>query len=88
LKKEKQELSSKPSINLNASERRKSLFDNLDHCISLSREKMCSRGNSDRAKQSWGRLLVSAISVYGGLIKDYELLEIEDRLSKLEAQTT
>jgi hypothetical protein len=33
---------------------------------------MSSKGNSDSAKQAWGRLMVAAIGTYGNLIKDAE----------------
>jgi hypothetical protein len=80
------ETEQKPTSNPNPAERRNSLFAYLGHAIRLSHEKMSSRGNSDTAKQSWGRLMVSAISVYGSLIKDAELEDIEERLSVLENQ--
>jgi hypothetical protein len=76
----------KPTLNPKPSERRNSLFAYLGHAIRLSNEKMCSKGNSDSAKQSWGRLMVSAISAYGGLIKDAEMDDVESRLTKLEEQ--
>jgi len=60
-------------------ERRNSLFAYLGHVIKLSHEKMSSKGNSDSAKQAWGRLMVSAIGTYGSLIKD-AALEDEERL--------
>jgi hypothetical protein len=44
---------------------------------------MSSRGNSDSAKQGWGRLMVGAICTYGSLIKDAELEGIEERLTLL-----
>ena len=81
-----QETSQKPTSNPNSAERRNSLFAYLGHCIRLSHEKMSSKGNSDSAKQSWGRLMVSAIATYGGLIKDAELEDIEERLVLLEEE--
>jgi hypothetical protein len=47
---------------------------------------MSSKGNSDSAKQGWGRLMVAAIGTYGSLIKDAELEDIEERLVLLETQ--
>jgi len=47
---------------------------------------MSSKGNSDNAKQAWGRLMVAAIATYGSLIKDAELEGIEERLSLLEEE--
>jgi len=34
---------------------------------------MSTKGNRDSAEQAWGRLMVSAIGIYGSLIKDAEL---------------
>src|SRR5665647_1797679 len=76
----------KPTLNPKPSERRNSLFAYLGHAIRLSNEKMSSKGNSDSAKQSWGRLMVSAIGTYGSLIKDAELEDIEERLTLIEEE--
>jgi hypothetical protein len=81
-----EETGQKPTSNPNPAERRNSLFAYLGHAIRLSHEKMSSRGNSDSAKQGWGRLMVSAIATYGCLIKDAELEGIEERLSLLEEE--
>ena len=78
------ETEQKPTSNPNPAERRNSLFAYLGHAIRLSHEKMSSKGNSDTAKQAWGRLMVSAIGTYGSLIKDAELEDIEERLTLLE----
>lgn len=79
-----EETGEKPTSNPDPAERRNSLFAYLGHCIRLSHEKMSSKGNSDAAKQSWGRLMVSAIGTYGSLIKDAELEDVEERLVLLE----
>ena len=81
-----QETGQKPTSNPEPAERRNSLFAYLGHVIRLSHEKMSSKGNSDSAKQGWGRLMVAAIGTYGSLIKDAELEDIEERLSKIEQQ--
>jgi hypothetical protein len=81
-----QETDQKPTSNPNPAERRNSLFAYLGHAIRLSHEKMTLKGNSDTAKQAWGRLMVSAIVTYGSLIKDVELESIEERLTVLEEQ--
>ncbi len=81
-----QETGQKPSSNLDPAERRNSLFAYLGHAIRLSHEKMGSKGNSDTAKEAWGRLMVSAIATYGGLIKDTELEDVEERLQLLEEE--
>ena len=82
-----EETGQKPTSNPNPAERRNSLFAYLGHAIRLSHEKMSSKGNSDSAKQGWGRLLVAAIGTYGSsLIKDAELEGIEERLTLLEEE--
>jgi hypothetical protein len=81
-----QETEQKPTSNPEPAERRNSLFAYLGHCIRLSHEKMSSKGNSDAAKQAWGRLMVSAIGTYSSLIKDVELEDVEERIKILEDQ--
>jgi hypothetical protein len=73
----------KPSSNRSAKERRNTLFRVLDGVLSLSHQKIHNNGNSDRAKQGWARVLVSAVSAYGPLLKDEEL---ELRVLSLESQ--
>jgi hypothetical protein len=63
----------KPSSNRSAKERRNTLFRVLDGVLSLSHKKIHNGGNSDRVKQGWARVLVSAVSTYGNLLKDEEL---------------
>jgi hypothetical protein len=75
--------SQKPSSNRSAKDRRNTLFRVLDGVLSLSHKKIHSEGNSDRAKQGWARVLVSAVSAYGPLLKDEEL---ELRVLTLEEQ--
>jgi hypothetical protein len=74
----------KPSSNRSAKERRNTLFRVLDSVLSLSHKKIHTVGNSDRAKQGWARVLVSAVSTYGGLLKDEELelrvIALEEKL--------
>ncbi len=74
----------KPSETPEKNKRRSALFNCLDHVISLSDEKIKSKGNSDRQKQGWARVMTAAISTYGQLLKDAELEDVESRLSKLE----
>ena len=58
----------------NVNERRNTLFRVLDGVLSLAHRKIHTpRGDSDRAKQGWARVLVSAVSAYGPLLKDEEL---------------
>jgi hypothetical protein len=74
----------KPSSNRSAKERRNTLFRVLDGVLSLSHKKIHAGRNSDRAKQGWARVLVSAVSTYGGLLKDEELelrvIALEEKL--------
>jgi hypothetical protein len=77
----KSETIQKPSSNRSKKERRNTLFRVLDSVLSLSHQKIHTGGNSDRAKQGWARVLVSA---YGPLLKDEELelrvLTLEEKL--------
>lgn len=73
----------KPSSNRSTKERRNTLFRVLDGVLGLSHKKIHSEGNSDKAKQGWARVLVSAVSTYGGLLKDEDL---EFRVIALEEQ--
>ena len=79
-----QETAKKPTSNRSAKERRNTLFRVLDGVLSLSHRKIHAEGNSDRAKQGWARVLVSAVSTYGGLLKDEELelrvIALEEKL--------
>jgi len=78
------ESAKKPSSNRSAKERRNTLFRVLDGVLSTAHKKIHSGGNSDRAKQGWARVLVSAVSTYGGLLKDEELelrvIALEEKL--------
>jgi hypothetical protein len=77
------ETAKKPSSNRSPKERRNTLFQVLDGVLSLSHKKIHVDGNSDKAKQGWARVLVSAVSAYGPLLKDEEL---ELRVIALEGQ--
>ena len=74
----------KQSLNRSAKERRNTLFRVLDGVLSTAHKKIHACGNSDRAKQGWARVLVSAVSTYGGLLKDEELelrvIALEEKL--------
>jgi hypothetical protein len=74
----------KPSSNRSAKDCRNTLFQVLDGVLSLSHKKIHSDGNSDKAKQGWARVLVSAVSTYGNLLKDEELelrvIALEEKL--------
>jgi hypothetical protein len=73
----------KPSSNRSTKERRNTLFRVLDGVLGISHNKIHNSGNSDQAKQGWARVLVSAVSAYGPLLKDEEL---ELRVIALEEQ--
>ncbi len=74
----------KPSSNRSAKDRRNTLFRVLDGVLSLAHKKIHVAGNSDKAKQGWARVLVSAVSTYGSLLKDEELelrvIALEEKL--------
>ncbi len=78
------ETAKKPTSNRSAKDRRNTLFRVLDGVLSLSHTKIHNGGNSDRAKQGWARVLVSAVSAYGDLLKDEELelrvIALEEKL--------
>jgi hypothetical protein len=74
----------KPTVKIDLKERRSSLFSHLDRVIELSDGKIDSKGNSDRQKQSWGRLLVAAIACYGNLLEGAELEDLMLRVESLE----
>jgi hypothetical protein len=78
------ETNKKPSSNRSTKDRRNTLFRVFDGVLSLSHTKIHNGSNSDRAKQGWARVLVSAVSVYGPLLKDEELelsvLSLEEKL--------
>ena len=69
---------------------REGLFTKLNDIIEVSHEKVTfKRGNADASKQGWSRVLISAISTYGNLLKDndleklsFEIEEIKRRLEK------
>jgi len=74
----------KPSSNRSAKDRRNTLFRVLDGVLSMAHKKIHVAGNSDKAKQGWARVLVSAVSAYGSLLKDEELelrvIALEEKL--------
>jgi hypothetical protein len=78
------ETAMKPTSNRPPKERRNTLFRVLDGVLSLSHKKIHAAGNSDKTKQGWARVLISAVSAYGPLLKDEELelrvLTLEEKL--------
>jgi hypothetical protein len=74
----------KPRLNRSAKDRRNTLFRVLDGVLSMAHKKIHVAGNSDKAKQGWARVLVSAVSTYGSLLKDEELelrvIALEEKL--------
>jgi len=79
-----EESGQKPTLTDKPNERRKRLFLVLDSIISFAEEKRVLKGNSDKAKQAWSRIAISAIDSYGNLLKTDELGSIEARLEALE----
>lgn len=73
-----------PTCTVSAKKHRTRLFTVLDGIIGFSEEKRLLKGNSDRVKQQWSRIAVSAISAYGALLHDYDLEQLEERLTQLE----
>ncbi|TRO43489.1 hypothetical protein E2P42_02305 [Candidatus Bathyarchaeota archaeon] len=63
----------KLSLNRSAKEHRHTLFRVLDAFFKHFSQKIRTGRNSDRVKQGWARVLVSAVSTYAGLLKDEEL---------------
>jgi len=78
------ETQQKPSLNHLEKNPRTILFSMLDNVLSLSDQKIHAKGNSDSQKRSWARVLVSAVGVYGALLKDSDLESLEVRLQRLE----
>lgn len=76
----------KPTCTDSAKKHRTGLFTVLSKIIGFAEEKRLLKGNSDRTKQAWTRIAVSAISAYGSLLHDCELEEIEQRLETLESK--
>lgn len=72
------------TLKVSAKDKRRSLCDVLNDIISFSEEKRKLKNNSDKNKQSWSRIAISAISVFGDLLKSSELDDLESRLQKLE----
>lgn len=74
----------KPTLTVLPENSRKRLFKVLSSIISFSEEKIALKGNSDKAKQSWSRICISAVQAYGGLLKSADNKEINRRLDNLE----
>jgi hypothetical protein len=78
------ENSPKTTSIVSAKDERKSLKDVLKDILGFAEQKRKLKNNSDKNKQSWSRIAISAISAYGDLLKADELEDIETRLTKLE----
>ncbi len=80
---------SKEKITLTVKQKkpRDRLFQVLNDILTFAEQKRKIPNNSDKIKQAWSRIAISAISTYGQLLKDSELEEIEERLSKLETDS-
>ena len=67
---------------MNTKDHREQLFQHLTSVLSLAQKKYdLKKGQSDRRKLAWGRLIIQAVSAYGRLL-DTE--EMEERVTKLE----
>ena len=66
---------------------RTKLFGYLDTVLYLSHKKIVvERGNSDRLKQGWARVLISAVSTYGLLLKDVELDDLKVEIEAIKEE--
>lgn len=72
--------------NIDVKRLRKGLFSYLGHVLSVSREKFDKEKASNSDRQSWGRLIVSAVQVYGKLLEGAALEELEERVDALEGK--
>jgi len=68
----------------NPKEQRKALFSYLTRIVRLSHEKLNVRTSTDRVKQGWARVMISAIATYGDLLDGVQFDELEDRILILE----
>jgi len=69
----------------NENNRRIRLFQYLDDVLSVSHKKFIINNKASKERRSWGRLLVSSISVYGKLLENEELeLRVEELEKKLK----
>jgi hypothetical protein len=83
-----QETDVKPTSTVSEKNGRKRLFDVLNSILSFAEQKRLLHGNSDRVKQAWSRIAISAIATYGSILRDSELDDISSRLDILEAEKT
>jgi hypothetical protein len=72
--------------NLDVKKQRKPLFNLLWHVLDVSTRKFDREKASNVDRQKWARIIISAIQGYGELMKDSELEDIEERLTKLESK--
>jgi hypothetical protein len=69
---------------LDAKEARKTLFGHLEFSLSVCREKSGKKKALNSDRQKWIRLLVFTVTAYSDLLKDVEIENLEERLSRLE----
>ena len=72
--------------NLDVKTLRKGLFNNLDHVLEVSTKKFNREKASNADRQKWGRLIVSAVQVYGKLLEGAVLEELDLRVKALEEE--
>jgi len=70
--------------NFNATEKRQSLFGQLDYAVGLAREKAEKEKASNDTRQRWLRILISAVETYGRLLETSQLDDLAERITKLE----
>jgi hypothetical protein len=70
-------------VNIGAS--RRELMENLNEVIETSLEKFSKIRASNRDRQSWGRLIVSAVSEYNKVLESVQLDDLVKRVEVLEA---
>lgn len=65
---------------------RKKLFQDLDVVLATAKEKFNKQKALNSDRQKWARIIISAVAVYGDLLRDFELENIGERITKLESQ--
>jgi len=66
-------------------ESRRELLDNLDEVIETALMKFSKAKASNRDRQSWGRLIVTAVEEFGKILRDVDLDDLRARVERLEA---
>jgi hypothetical protein len=72
----------------NLQEHRRALINNLEHVITVSRGKFDMEKASNRDRQSWGRLIVSAGEPLSRLFDGIQYEALEERVRSLKEKKT